>query len=405
MNEIDYRGDNRWTVYVHIVPKALSGYDWDKYYVGITSHTVKERWQNGKGYAKGYFHKAIQKYGWENIQHEIIAEHLTEKEAKEFEIALIATLKSTKDNYGYNLTKGGDATNCNNYFLVAQYDLQGNLLNVYNSMKEAKRKTGIYIDSAIHGKTLRAGEYQWKRYDKIENVLKNIKPYSKPYYGKKVAQYSLEGKLIKIWDGGTGEIYDTLGFYPSNIISCCNGKALSFYNSQWRWEENTLPLNSIDTIKNAHFTTYYRYTLDGNFIDLYYGKTELKDKFGIHKDMVTELINNLDNNYFNGYRWTNKWYDHLPPLKDKYTKRGSKKYYYQYDINGNLIEKFSSTKEKATTINKTVQQFRTAISRCCKDVTNNFYCGYRWTNEYYEKLPPLSEKGLKRVSEHERKSR
>ena len=34
---IDYREDNQWTVYVHIVPKELSGYKNDKYYVGITS--------------------------------------------------------------------------------------------------------------------------------------------------------------------------------------------------------------------------------------------------------------------------------------------------------------------------------------------------------------------------------
>ena len=30
---IDNRENNHWTVYVHIIPKELSGYDWDKYYV------------------------------------------------------------------------------------------------------------------------------------------------------------------------------------------------------------------------------------------------------------------------------------------------------------------------------------------------------------------------------------
>lgn len=39
---IDYREDAKWTVYIHIVPKELSGYDWDKYYVGITKQKVEK---------------------------------------------------------------------------------------------------------------------------------------------------------------------------------------------------------------------------------------------------------------------------------------------------------------------------------------------------------------------------
>lgn len=37
-------GSNNYIVYVHIVPKEISGYNWDKYYVGITSQTPKKRW-------------------------------------------------------------------------------------------------------------------------------------------------------------------------------------------------------------------------------------------------------------------------------------------------------------------------------------------------------------------------
>lgn len=46
---IDNRENNHWTVYVHIIPKELSGYDWDKYYVGITSQLPSKRWKNGSG--------------------------------------------------------------------------------------------------------------------------------------------------------------------------------------------------------------------------------------------------------------------------------------------------------------------------------------------------------------------
>ena len=111
---IDNRENNIWTVYIHIVPKSISDYDYDKYYVGITSRPINFRWKkDGYGYiSQEYFYNAIKKYGWNNIEHYIIAEHLTEYEAKEFEKILIKTLKCNvnKDKYGYNCTDGGDGT-------------------------------------------------------------------------------------------------------------------------------------------------------------------------------------------------------------------------------------------------------------------------------------------------------
>lgn len=109
---IDYREDARWTVYVHIVPREISGYDHDKYYVGITSQTLKQRWRtNGKGYERNtLFYKAIQKYGWDNLQHEVIATNLTHDEACDFEKKIIKELNANHRDYGYNTTLGGEGT-------------------------------------------------------------------------------------------------------------------------------------------------------------------------------------------------------------------------------------------------------------------------------------------------------
>lgn len=93
-----------WKVYIHTTPNG-------KYYVGITSQSIAKRWGKGSGYKKGQlFTKAIKKYGWDNIQHEVIAENLTEHEAKKFEQTLIEKLKSNNKKYGYNCTVGGDGT-------------------------------------------------------------------------------------------------------------------------------------------------------------------------------------------------------------------------------------------------------------------------------------------------------
>lgn len=391
---IDYRNNNKWTVYIHTVPKELSNYEYNKYYVGITSCSPKQRWLNGKGYQNNkYFNKAINKYGWNNIEHEIIAKKLTENEAKEFEVSLISVLNSNNAKFGYNLTKGGDSTNPENCFIVAQYDLEGNFIAYYESMREARRKTNITIDKAVHGMVRQAGGYQWKRFDKIENIENKIEKYIKPSYGRIVNQYDLYGNFIKKWNGGTSEIYKKLGFNISGVAECCNGNILSSKEYQWRWENSNLPLNNVKK-ECGRYRIYYRYTKDGKFIDSFLGKDSLRKKFGIHKDMVTELINNIDNNSFDGYRFTNKYYESLPPLKDNYTKRGNEKNIYQYDFNGNLIDAFSSNKieEKADELNIKKQSLMTAISKCSKDIENNYYKGYRWTREYFEKLPPLNDK-------------
>ena len=50
---------------------------------------------------------AIQKYGWDNIAHEIIETGLTKKQAEEKERYYIKLYDSTNPEFGYNITYGG----------------------------------------------------------------------------------------------------------------------------------------------------------------------------------------------------------------------------------------------------------------------------------------------------------
>lgn len=98
---------NCWTVYCHTTPSG-------KRYIGITSKKPEKRWQNGKGYSNNKpFSKAIEKYKWENIKHEILDTNLTEYEAKcleEYYIFSYQTYVGFKDCKGYNCTLGGEGT-------------------------------------------------------------------------------------------------------------------------------------------------------------------------------------------------------------------------------------------------------------------------------------------------------
>jgi group I intron endonuclease len=93
-----------YSVYCHIFPNG-------KRYVGITSLEPSKRWGNG---GSNYGHQplikaAINKYGWDNISHEILEKGLTKKEAEDKEVYYISLYKSNERSFGYNIENGGNA--------------------------------------------------------------------------------------------------------------------------------------------------------------------------------------------------------------------------------------------------------------------------------------------------------
>ena len=95
--------ERNYCVYKHTSPS-------NKVYIGITSMKPIKRWNNGRGYIQHRsFYRAIQKYGWENIKHEILFENLSKEEACQKEIELISFYKSNQRGFGYNLSSGGES--------------------------------------------------------------------------------------------------------------------------------------------------------------------------------------------------------------------------------------------------------------------------------------------------------
>ena len=92
---------NCWSVYKHTFPNG-------KVYIGITSCKPERRWQNGYGYNRQtVIRYAIDKYGWENIEHEVLYTNLSKEQASDYERELIYKYKSIDRKYGYNIDLGG----------------------------------------------------------------------------------------------------------------------------------------------------------------------------------------------------------------------------------------------------------------------------------------------------------
>lgn len=198
---------------MHTVPNGRK-------YIGITYQKPERRWRGGMhyDYNKRFFSVIVQ-YGWDNIKHEILYENLTREEAEQREIELIKKHKTNQEEYGYNMTTGGKgAPNCTKSIetreklskankgrkaseetkrkisegrkgklmggespsakKVLQYDLDGNFIKEWDSMKDIERALDVdysNIWAVCNNKRKQIKGYVWKYKDSKE---KDEKEYS-----------------------------------------------------------------------------------------------------------------------------------------------------------------------------------------------------------------------------------
>lgn len=204
-----------YSVYKHTSPKG-------KIYIGITSMNPFKRWNNGRGYKyNSYFYSAIQKYGWDNIKHEILFENLTQEEAEQKEIELIAKYKSNQREYGYNLTDGGETC----------------AICIESRKKMSDSHRGIPL-SKKHKEALKRGRHKRKVQPNTgKHLSEEWKKHVSESLSKKVCQYDLNGDLINIYDSSV--IASKIsGVVNSNISRCCNGKRKSAGGFVWRYHND-----------------------------------------------------------------------------------------------------------------------------------------------------------------------
>lgn len=92
--ELDAVNLGQYCVYEFIFPD-------NKRYYGVTVNP-EIRWKNGNGYKNQEVGKAIEKFGWENVEKKIIAENLTKQNAALIERTLIKATGTDMPIIGYN---------------------------------------------------------------------------------------------------------------------------------------------------------------------------------------------------------------------------------------------------------------------------------------------------------------
>lgn len=114
----------------------------NKKYIGQTQYgdDPNKRWRNGFGYKDcTYFYKAIQKYGWNNFEHEIIASNLTQEEANHFEELLIEKFETMSSDKGYNIKSGGENHIRSEASIVKQVSAMKNTIRERHKIESFKK--------------------------------------------------------------------------------------------------------------------------------------------------------------------------------------------------------------------------------------------------------------------------
>lgn len=238
----------------------------NKVYVGITCEGIQQRWRNGKGYLRKdkdgkfkqpKFARAIEKYGWNNFEHIIFAENLNHDDACNMEKLLII-LWDAMDN-GYNNTAGGEGTvgkknspECRAKISeshigmhsgeknpkarkVAQYTINGELIRVWDYMRQASRSLGISESSITMCCQQKvgyntAGGFVWRYVE--DCVIYKINPTG--LKETKVVQLSKDGELICIWDSII-QASRELGIDRTSISACCRRKPHCNTAGSFKW--------------------------------------------------------------------------------------------------------------------------------------------------------------------------
>ncbi len=261
-----------------------------KIYVGQTTHPVRKRWLGHLSHARTnheksctHLHRAIRKYGAKNFTCEVLQE-IDNSFLDEFEKFWIQSYDSA--HKGYNITLGGEGSmkftdaeilekwnegltvkqiakslgSCKptiserlhalgidkrillergwengakkNRIPVYQYDLDGNYLRSFDSIKDANVFIGLKngVTPALNGTIQQAGGYLWKDYkaDKIE-PYKPIKAQR-----RRVAKIAEDGTVLEVFQKIKDAATSVNGNH-ANIVRACKNPHKVCCGYHWRY--------------------------------------------------------------------------------------------------------------------------------------------------------------------------
>ena len=297
--------NRKYTVYEHVSQDG-------KRYIGITSQKVTVRWRHGEGYTKNiHFYRSIQKYGWENFEHNILAENVDEEDAKNLERELIKKYETTDPTKGYNVTRGGDTRQpCPDYVRE--------LISQKNKGKPKSEETRKRMSEVAKRRGPRGpmSEEQKKKISK--SLIGNKLAFGKHNNTKTVAMCDMKCNILKIYTSAV-EAGQKMNCDSSGISRVCreNAKNNGLENTKYggiyagyKWffvDENGEILNNNHGCKNnGRNVAIIQYDLQGNKLNEFSKFKDAESVPGISKNGLSWALKRRDTAVYKGFLWVRK---------------------------------------------------------------------------------------------------
>lgn len=201
----------------------------NKSYIGITNKPIKQRWKNGFGYLNQDFYNAIQKYGWDNFEHIILKQFLSEEEAKKLEQYYIEYFDSY--NNGYNRSRGGESG------FSGGHHSEESKQNISQHLKD-------YIEQNDPNRGIRLRE-MLQNNPEIEEKRKINANKTRPKAGTQEAKDKCKKNCKKVLCIETNQIFDSVKdagnwakISNTGITHCCKGDQKTAGGYHWKYIED-----------------------------------------------------------------------------------------------------------------------------------------------------------------------
>lgn len=213
----------------------------NKIYIGITNQGYKVRWYkhcSDANRSTGFpIHNAIQKYGKDNFQIEVIELIKDEDydQLKEREIYWINEFDSYNREVGYNLTLGGDGTFGKFHSDETKNKIRQKALGrTWSEEQKAKasetHKAKEYDHNEMSNRCKKGNEIRWSNPEEHDKASVNNPN------NRKVYQYDKDMNFINEYRS-CAEAGRTIGSTYQNIATCARGRIKSAYGFIWKYQK------------------------------------------------------------------------------------------------------------------------------------------------------------------------
>ena len=266
---------------------------------------------------------------------------------------------------------------------LAQYDLQGNFINIYDTISQASSDVSNDSIAKIQSKNKTSFGYIWKRVidnnkDYTQNLSnKELKKYDKHINEKPCYMYDNNGKFMKRFNSTT-EAAKVMKLNQGNIASACRGEYKKCGNYFWKYEEDSLEKNDLKSEEleslNLHGLSkeVYKFNLDGKFIKKYNKISTAAEENNLYTTNISKCCNR-EIKQAGGYIW--RYFQDDITSEDIKSLKNNKRHrkVEQYDMKMNYIQTFESIAEAERQTGARVN----SIIQCCNGKYKHAN-GYKW---------------------------